>query len=126
MCWGGGGKKLQQIKVIVSHSFCIVPAAKLVNHMKFRIFPVTGIVCQQKPQSCHTNTVDRVISLVEVVGSRFVPVVFHVCRMFFEAGVKDVFSFHRCRVWLFGVVNNIHEVVHLAVELFWIWNSSGI
>ena len=32
-------------------------------------------------------------SLVKVVGNRFVSLVFNVCKMFFEAGVKGASSF---------------------------------
>ena len=51
-------------------------AAKLVNLVGFHIFPVTGIVREQKPQSFYTDVMDGVSSLVEMVSDRLVSVVF--------------------------------------------------
>ena len=39
--------------------------------------------CEEKPQTFYVNIVDSVVSLVEVVRSRFVPAVFNVSKMFF-------------------------------------------
>ena len=51
-------------------------AAKLVIQVGFHIFPVTGIVLEQKPQSFYTDVMDGVSSLVEMVSDRLVSVVF--------------------------------------------------
>ena len=48
------------------------PAVKLANQVGFRIFPVAGIVREQKPQSFYTDVMDGVSSLVEMVSDRLV------------------------------------------------------
>ena len=58
--------------------------------MKFHIFPATGIIHEQKPQSFHTDVMDGVSSLVEMVSDRLDLVVFYVGHMFLEAGVEGV------------------------------------
>ena len=80
--------------------------------MGFHIFPVTGIVREQKPQSFYTDVVDGMSSLVVMVSSRFVH---DVSQMFFEAGVAGASRFADVE---FGAMNNVHDVVRLAVELF--------
>ena len=62
--------------------------------MGFHIFPVTGIVHEQKPQSSYTDVMDGVPSLVEMVSDRLVSVVFYVSQVFLEAGVEGA-SFFR-------------------------------
>ena len=64
------------------------PAAKLVNQVGFHIFPVTGIVREQRPQSFYTDVMDGVSSLVEMVSDRLVSVVFYVSQVFLEADVE--------------------------------------
>ena len=63
---------------------------------------------------------DEVYSLVEMVNNRLVPVVvvFYVSQVFLEAGVKGVFRFADVEFGTFGAMNNVHDVVRLAVELF--------
>ena len=72
------------------------PAAKLVNQMGFHIFPVTGIVCEQKSQSFYTDVMDGVSSLLEMVSDRLVSVVFYVSQVFLEAGVEGPFCRCKC------------------------------
>ena len=69
------------------------PAAKLVNQVGFHIFPVTGFVREQKPQSFYTNVVDGMSILVEMFGNRFVPVVLYVSKVLFETGVEGASRF---------------------------------
>ena len=59
----------------------------LVNQVGLHIFPVTGIVREQKPQSFYMDVMDGVFSLVEMVSDRLVSVVFYVSQVFLEAGV---------------------------------------
>ena len=87
--------------------------------MGFHIFPVTGIVREQRPQSFYTDVMDGVSSLVEMVSDRLVSVEFHVSQVFFEAGVEGASRFADVESGAFGAMNNIHVVVRLAVELFW-------
>ena len=61
--------------------------------MRFHIFSVTGIVCEQKSQSFYTDVMDGVSSLVEMVSDRLVSVVFYVSQVFLEAGVKGASHF---------------------------------
>ena len=91
------------------------PAAKQV---RFHIFPVTGIVHEQKPQSFYTDVVDGVSSLVETVSDRLIPVVFYVSQVFLEAGVEDASRFANVEFGAFGAMSNVHDVLSLAVELF--------
>ena len=70
-------KKKKGIKLI-----CCQLLAKLVNQVGFHIFPVTGIVREQKPQSFYTDAVNGVSSLVEIVSDRLVSVVFYVSLVF--------------------------------------------
>ena len=94
------------------------PAAKLVNQVGFHIFPVTGIVREQKPQSFYTDVMDGVSSLVEMVSNRLVSVVFYFSQVFLEAGVEGASRFADVEFGAFGAMNNVHDVVRLAVELF--------
>ena len=80
--------------------------------MRFHIFPITGIVPEQKPQSFYTDVVDGVSTLVEMVSDSLVPLVFYVSL---EAGVAGASRFADVE---FGAMNNVHDVVRLAVELF--------
>ena len=94
------------------------PAAKLVNQVGFHIFPVTGIVREQRPQSFYTDVMDGVSSLVEMVSDRLVSVVLYVSQVFLEAGVEGTSRFADVEFGAFGAMNNVHDVVRLAVELF--------
>ena len=101
--------------------------------MRFHTFPVTGIVREQKPQSFYTDVVDGVSSLVEMVNDRLVSVVFYVSQVFLGAGVEGASRFADVELGAFGAMNNVHDVVRLAVELlgdvhlgflsFWILTS---
>ena len=44
--------------------------------------------------------------------------VFYVSQVFLEAGVEGAFRFADVEFGAFGAMNNVHDVVHLAVELF--------
>ena len=94
------------------------PAAKLVNQVGFHIIPVTGIVREQKPQSFYTDGMDGVSSFVEMVSNRLVSVVFYVSQVFLEVGVEGASRFADVEFGAFGALNNVHDVVRLAVELF--------
>ena len=76
--------------------------------MGFHIFPVSGIVCEQKPQSFYTDVMDGVSSLFEM---------FYVSQVFLEAGVEGASRFADVEFGAFGAMNNVHDVVRLAVEL---------
>ena len=82
------------------------------------IFPVTGIVREQKPQSFYTDVIDGVSSLVEMVSDRLVSVVFYVGQVFLEAGVEGASRFADVELGAFGDMNNVHDVVRLAAALF--------
>ena len=86
--------------------------------MGFHIFPVTGIVREQKPQSFYTDVMDGVSSLVEMVSDRLVSVLFYVSQVFLEAGVEGASRFADAEFGALGAMNNVHDVVRLAVELF--------
>ena len=86
--------------------------------MRFRIFPVSGIVREQKPQSFYTDVVEGESSLFKMIGTRFVPMMLHVSQVFFEAGVEGASRFADVEFGAFGAMNNVHDVVRLAVELF--------
>ena len=88
------------------------------NQVGFHIFPVTGIVREQKPQSFYTDVMDGVSSLVEMVSYRLVSVVFYVIQVFLEAGVEGASRFADVEFGAFRAMNNVHDVVRLAVELF--------
>ena len=75
------------------------------------IFPVTGIVREQKPQSFYTDVMDGVSSLVEMVSNRLVSVVFYVSQMFLEAGVEGATRFADVEFGTFGAMNNVHNVL---------------
>ena len=60
---------------------------------------------------------DGVSSLVEMVSDRFVSAVFYVSQMFLEAGVEGASRFADVEFGAFGAMNNVHDVVRLAVEL---------
>ena len=94
------------------------PVAKLVNQVRFRIFPVTGIVREQKPQSFYTDVLDGVSSWVEMDSDRLVPVVFNVSQVSLEAGVEGASRFADVEFGAFGAMNNVHDVVRVAAELF--------
>ena len=80
--------------------------------MGFHIFPVTGIVRELKPQSFYTDVMDGVSSLVEMVSDRLV------CAVFLKAGVEGASRFADAEYGALGAMNNVHDVVRLAVELF--------
>ena len=86
--------------------------------MGFHIFPVTGIVREQKPQSFYTDVMVGVSSLVEMVSDRLVSVVNYVNQVFLEAGVEGTSRFADVEFGAFGAMNNVHDVIRLAVELF--------
>ena len=86
--------------------------------MGFHIFPVTGNVREQKPQSFYTDVMDGVSSLVEMVNKRLVSVVFYISQVFLEAGVKGVSCFANVEFGASGAMNNVPDVIRLAVELF--------
>ena len=86
--------------------------------MGFHIFPVTGIVREQKTQSFYTDVMDGVSSLVEMVSDRLVSMVFYVSQVFLEAGVEGAPLFADVEFDAFGAMNNVHDVVRLAVDLF--------
>ena len=73
--------------------------------MRFHIFPVTGIVREQKPQSFYTDGMDGVPSLVEMVSDRLVSVVFYVSQVFLEASAEDVSRFADVEFGAFGAMN---------------------
>ena len=66
----------------------------------------------------YTDVVDGVSTLVENVSDRLVSVVFYVSQVFLEAGVQSASHFADVEFGAFGAMNNVHDVVHLAVELF--------
>ena len=82
------------------------------------MFPVTGIFRGQKPQSFYTDAMEEVSGLVEMVNDRFVSVVFYVSQVFLEAGVEGTSRFADEEFGAFGAMNNVHDVVRLAVELY--------
>ena len=86
--------------------------------VKFHICPATGILREQKPQFCYTDVVDGVSSLVEMVSDRLVPVVFNVSQVSHEARVEGASRFADVEFGAFGAMNNVHDVLRLAVELF--------
>ena len=104
---------MQQIEF---HSFRQVPRFKLVNQVRFRILSVTDIV---REQSFYTDVVDEVSNLFEMVGNRLVAVMFYVSQVFFEVSVKGASPrFADVEFSAFGAMNNVHDIVRLAVELF--------
>ena len=56
--------------------------------------------------------------MVEMVNDRFVSVVFYVSQVFLEAGVEGASCFADVEFGTFGAMNNVYNVVRLAVELF--------
>ena len=82
--------------------------------MGLHIFPVTGVVREEKPQSFYTDVMDGVSSLAEMVSDRLVSVVFYVSQVFLEAGVEGASCFTNVEFGAFGAMNNVH-VVRLAV-----------
>ena len=62
------------------------------------------------------DVADGVSSLVEMVGNRYVPVVFYVSQVFFEAGVKGASRFADVEFGAFGAINNLHDVVRTASQ----------
>ena len=56
--------------------------------------------------------------MVEMVSDRPVSVVFYVSQVFLEAGVKGASRFTVVEFGAFGGMNNVRDVVRLAVELF--------
>ena len=93
------------------------PAAKLVNQVGFHIFPVTVIVHEQKPQSFYMDVMDGVSSWLKWLETSL-SLVFYVSQVFLEAGVEGASRFADVEFGAFGAMNNVHDVVHLAVELF--------
>ena len=63
------------------------------------------------------NVVDGLVSLVDSISNRFVSLVFSVCKVSFEAGVKGASSFTDAKLSTFGAMNDVYNVVHQAVEL---------
>ena len=59
------------------------------------------------------NVVDGVVSLAEVISNRFVSPVFNVCKVLYEAGVKDASTFTDVELSAFGAVNDVYSVVLL-------------
>ena len=74
--------------------------------MGFHIFPVTGIVREQKSQFFYTDVMDGVSSLVEMVSDRLVSVVFNVSQVFLEAGVEGASRFADVEFGAFGTKRN--------------------
>ena len=56
--------------------------------------------------------------MVEMVSDRLAPVVFNVSQVFLEAGVEGASRFAGVEFGASGVMNNVCDVVRLAVELF--------
>ena len=61
---------------------------------------------------------DGVSSLVEMVSNRLVSVVVYVSQVFLEAGVEGASRFADVEFGAFGAMDNVNDVVRLAVELF--------
>ena len=57
-------------------------------------------------------------SLVEMVSDRLVSVVFYVGQVFLEACVEGASRFADEEFDAFGAMDNLHDVVRLAFELF--------
>ena len=66
----------------------------------------------------HVNVMNGVVSLVDVVGNRFVPLVFYVRKVPFEVGVKGASSFSNVGFGAFGAMIHVEDVVGLTVEQF--------
>ena len=58
------------------------------------------------------DIMNGVTSLGEMVGNRFIPVVF------FEAGIKCTTCFTDAEFGTFSTTNHIHNVISLAIEMF--------
>ena len=88
--------------------------------MGFHVFSVISVVFnfKQKPQSFHADVVNRMPGLVEVVGDRFVPVVLDVSQVFLKMGVKLASSFADVEFGAFSAMDDVHDVVCQAIELF--------
>ena len=86
--------------------------------MEFHVLPVTGIVHEQKPLSFYMDVMDGVSSLVEMVSDRLVSLVVSISQVFLKAGVEGAFRFADVEFGPFGAMNDVHDVVRLAVELF--------
>ena len=56
--------------------------------------------------------------MVEMVSDRLVSVVFYVSQVFLEAGVESASRFADVEFCAFGAMNNLPDVVRLAVDLF--------
>ena len=63
------------------------------------------------------NVVDGVVSVAEVISSRFVSPVFNVRKVFYEAGVKGASTFTDVELSAFGAMNDVYSVVRQAIEL---------
>ena len=83
------------------------PAAEFINQAWCHVFSVIHTVCKEKPQSFYANVVDGVVSLVEVISSRFASPVFNVRKVFFEAGVKGASNFTDVDLSAFGAMNDV-------------------
>ena len=57
-------------------------------------------------------------SLAEMVSDRLVSVVFFVSQVFLEADVEGASRFADAEFGAFGAMNNLPDVVRLAVDLF--------
>ena len=108
---------MKQKQKTKSFSF-ISPGLLLPSQVGFHLFPVTGIVREQKPQSFYTDVMDGASSLVEMVSDRLVSVVFYVGQVILGAGVEGASRFADVEFGAFGAMNSVHAVVRLAVELF--------
>ena len=97
--------------VIVFHSFHLV-SCYLVYQSS--VIPFCHSHCEEKPQSFYANVV---VSLVEAISNRFISLVFNVCNVFFEAGVKGASTFTDVELSAFGTMNDVYSAVHWAVEL---------
>ena len=86
--------------------------------MGFHVFSIISIVFKQEPQSFHAEVVNRMTGLVEVVGDRFVPVMFDVSHLLIETGFKGASSYAYSYADVeFGAMDDVHDV-RQAVELF--------
>ena len=83
-----------------------------------RVFSVVGIVGEEKPQSLHADNVDGVTRLVQVVGNWCIPSVFDVRHVFSETRVKSMTNDVHVQFGSAGAVDDVHDSVRLAIELF--------
>ena len=90
--------------------------------MGFHVFSVqflcVGIVGEHEPESFHTDVLNRVVFLVEVVGDWLVTLMFDVSQVFFESGAQCASSFTNVEFGALCAVDDIDDIVGLAVEMF--------